>query len=70
MLEIIMKAHVFWDQMWTPIYVERSMVTENAHRVLTVDTYLCLRSKVATHVHVHVCIGDQQQKYIENQWQL
>ena len=59
---------VFWDQMWTHIYVGRSMVAENAHGVLTVDTHLCLRSKVAT--HVHVCIGDQQQKYIENQWRL
>ena len=68
MLEIVMKAHVFWDQMWTHIYVGRSMVAENAHRVLTVDTHLCLRSKVAT--HVHVCIGDQQQKYIRNQWWL
>ena len=27
-----------------------------------------MRSKVAT--HVHVCIGDQQQKYIRNQWRL
>ena len=36
-----MKAHVFWgDQMWTHIYVERSIVTENAHRVLTVDTFM------------------------------
>ena len=52
-----MKAHVFWDQMWTHIYVGRLMVAENVHQVLTVDTHLCLRSKVAT--HVHVCIGDQ-----------
>ena len=64
MLEIIMKAHVFWDQMWTHIYVGRSMEAENAHRVLTADTHSCLRSKVVT--HVHVCIGDQQQKYIGN----
>ena len=30
--------------------------------------HTCLRSKVAT--HVHVCIGDQQQKYIGNKWWL
>ena len=39
-----MEAHVCWDQMWTHIYVGRSMVAENARRVLTVDTNLCLRS--------------------------
>ena len=64
-----MKAHVFGIKCGrVHIYVGRSMVAENAHRVLTVDTHLCLRSKVAT--HVHVCIGDQQQKYIRNQWRL
>ena len=52
MLDITLKAHVCWDQMWTNIYAGTSMVAENARRVLTVDTHLCLRSKVATHVHV------------------
>ena len=52
MLEITVKAHVCWDQMWTHIYVGRSVVAKNALRVLTVDTHLCLRSKVATHVHL------------------
>ena len=47
MLEVTVKAHVCWDQMWTHIHVGRSMVAENAHGVLTVDTHLCLRLKVA-----------------------
>ena len=46
MLEITVEAHVCWDQMWTHIFVGRSVVAENVHQILMVDTNLCLQMDV------------------------